>query len=127
MDSSGDLRIGADAMIGRGAVLHCALSLTIGDQAVIAEYATVADSRHLRTPAGTNLLHHVTAAPTVVGPGVWVGAQAVVTSGVTIGAQAFIGAGAVVTKDVPPGWLAAGVPARAVRPLDTEDPGDAAP
>jgi serine acetyltransferase len=39
---------------------------------------------------------------------------------VTVGSQAFVGGGAVVVSDVPAGWLAVGVPARAVRELDVE-------
>jgi acetyltransferase-like isoleucine patch superfamily enzyme len=46
---------------------------------------------------------------------VWIGANAVVLDGVTIGKGAVIAAGAVVTKDVPPLAIAAGVPAKVVR------------
>ncbi|WP_020471861.1 acyltransferase [Zavarzinella formosa] len=53
--------------------------------------------------------------PTRVGRGASVGSGAVILCGVTIGAGALIGAGAVVTKDVPPGMIVAGVPARMVR------------
>ena len=43
-----------------------------------------------------------------------IGAGAVLLPGVEIGADAFVGAGAVVTRDVPPGALVVGVPARVV-------------
>jgi maltose O-acetyltransferase len=48
---------------------------------------------------------------------VWLGGGVVVCPGVTIGADTVVGAGAVVTRDLPAGVLAAGVPARVVRPL----------
>lgn len=51
----------------------------------------------------------------VVGNDVWIGYEAVILSGVTIGDGAIIGARAVVTKDVPPYTIVAGVPARTIR------------
>lgn len=53
--------------------------------------------------------------PLVLGPHVWVGQEALVLSGLTIGQGAIIGARAVVTRDVAPCSLAAGVPARVLR------------
>jgi acetyltransferase-like isoleucine patch superfamily enzyme len=46
---------------------------------------------------------------------VWVGAGAIILPGVTIGANSIVGAGSVVTKDVPPGSVVAGNPARIIR------------
>jgi acetyltransferase-like isoleucine patch superfamily enzyme len=48
---------------------------------------------------------------------VWIAAGATVLQGVTVGDDAVVAAGAVVTKDVPPRTLVAGVPARVVRAL----------
>jgi acetyltransferase-like isoleucine patch superfamily enzyme len=52
---------------------------------------------------------------------VWVGANAVILGGVTIGDGAVIAAGAVVTKDVEPGAVVAGVPARVLRKRQATD------
>jgi maltose O-acetyltransferase len=57
------------------------------------------------------------ARPVVIGSDVWIGGGAILCPGVTIGDRAVIGAGAVVTKDVPPGVLAAGNPSRVIRQL----------
>jgi acetyltransferase-like isoleucine patch superfamily enzyme len=56
----------------------------------------------------------------VVGRNVWIGAGATVLQGVTIGDDAVVAAGAVVTRDVPPAVLVAGVPARVVKPVRHE-------
>jgi acetyltransferase-like isoleucine patch superfamily enzyme len=53
--------------------------------------------------------------PTRVCRGASIGSGAVILSGITIGAGALVGAGAVVTKDVPPGHVVAGNPARFLR------------
>ena len=51
----------------------------------------------------------------VLNEDVWVGCNVTLLSGVTIGRGAIIGAGAVVTKDIPPYAIAAGVPARVIK------------
>ena len=57
----------------------------------------------------------------VIGNDVWIGYEAVILSGVTVGDGAIIGARAVVTKDVPPYTIVAGVPARPIRKRFDED------
>ena len=58
----------------------------------------------------------------VIGNDVWLGTRVIVTAGVTIGDGCIVGAGAVVTKDIPAGSIAVGVPARAIakRPTSLE-------
>jgi UDP-2-acetamido-3-amino-2,3-dideoxy-glucuronate N-acetyltransferase len=62
----------------------------------------------------------------VIERGASIGGGAVVLPGVRIGARAMVGAGAVVTKDVPPGAVVVGNPARIIRMIDASDPEDAA-
>ena len=57
---------------------------------------------------------------TEIGNDVWIGANAVIKSGLKIGDGAVIGAGAVVTKNVEPYAIVAGVPAKPIRYRFTE-------
>ena len=57
-------------------------------------------------------LEAVRSHPVRIGNNVWIGMNAIVLKGVTIGDDCVIAAGAVVTKDVPPGTIVAGNPAR---------------
>ena len=60
-------------------------------------------------------------APIAIGDDVWIGGNAVVCPGVTIGEGSVIGAGSVVTRDIPPGVVAAGNPCRVLRPIGPAD------
>lgn len=62
-----------------------------------------------------------TSAPITIEEKVWIGANATVCGGVTIGTGSVIGAGSVVTRDIPAGVVAAGVPCRVLRPITERD------
>jgi maltose O-acetyltransferase len=62
-----------------------------------------------------------TAKPITVGDNVWLSSGAILCPGVTIGDDTVVGAGAVVTRDLPAGVVAMGVPARAVREISEAD------
>ena len=53
--------------------------------------------------------------PVIIGNDVWIGRRAIIMPGVTIGDGVIIGAGAVVTKNVEPYVVVAGVPAKVVK------------
>jgi acetyltransferase-like isoleucine patch superfamily enzyme len=56
--------------------------------------------------------------PTTIGNNVWCGANVVITSGVTVGERSVIGANSVITRDIPPFSIAAGVPAQVIREIE---------
>jgi maltose O-acetyltransferase len=59
--------------------------------------------------------------PIVIGDNVWLGGGVIVCPNVTIGDDTVVGAGAVVTRDLPAGVVAAGVPARVIREIGDRD------
>lgn len=56
-----------------------------------------------------------------IGNSVWIGGNTVINPGVTIGDNVVIGSGSVVTKDIPSGVVAAGVPCKVIREITQED------
>lgn len=89
--------------------------ITIGDGALIGHRVVLATINHGFAP-GDRATNYPS--PIVIGRKVWIGSGAVVLPGVTIGDNAVIAAGAVVTRDVPPGTIAGGVPAKRIRNIE---------
>lgn len=91
-------------------------NLTLGDRVSIAPRVTLVLSSH---PNDSRIrpFAPVTRAPIVIEADVWLGAGVVVLPGVRIGRGAIVGANSVVTKDVPPLHVVAGLPAKTVRVL----------
>jgi acetyltransferase-like isoleucine patch superfamily enzyme len=89
--------------------------IDIGDDVMIGPNAQLISSGHPVDPATRR--SQITTAPIRIGRGVWIAAGATVLQGVTVGDDAVVAAGAVVTKDVPPRTLVAGVPAKVIREL----------
>jgi len=123
-----ETRIGAFVEIQEGAQIgaRCKISshtficagVTIEDEVFVGHGVMFTNDRdpratgedgELQTAADWELI------PTRVCPGASIGSGAVILAGVTIGAGALVGAGAVVTKDVEPGAVVAGCPARFMR------------
>ncbi len=95
--------------MNRGAEIVAAERVTIGRDCKIARDVIIMDTDQHELP-GQGLL----VAPVVIEDRVWIGARAIILKGVTVGHDAIIAAGAVVTKDVPPHTVVAGVPAKSV-------------
>lgn len=111
------MRIGERSWIGQQALLHAAGGLTIGRRVGVGPGVKIITSRHAlpadpRTPIMDGELEF---AEVVLEDGCDIGVGAIVLPGVRVGAGAQIGAGAVVTRDIPAGAVAAGVPARVLR------------
>lgn len=59
--------------------------------------------------------------PITIKDGCWICSSSTICGGVTIGENSVVAAGSVVTRDVPPNSLVAGVPARVIRQIDSND------
>ena len=77
--------------------------------------------RNLYRKADGTLTDREYARPITIGDNCWIAGNVTVCGGVTIGAGSVIGAGNVVTRDIPSGVFAAGVPCRVIRPITDED------
>ena len=66
-------------------------------------------------PSPLSKLYESKVLPIYIKKGAWVGCNAVILGGITVGEFSIVGAGAVVTKDVPPYTVVAGVPAKVIK------------
>lgn len=110
-----NISIGRAVFIGSGCVCTGHAPLEIGDDVMIGPRVNLVTAGHPVEPSERKSL--ITAAPVMIRRNVWIGAAATILPGVTIGADAVVAAGAVVTRDVPPASLVAGVPAVVIRKL----------
>lgn len=100
------IAIGAFSNVQDGAILHCDPGLpTILEDSVTVGHRAVIHSAHIER-------------------GCLIGIGAIVLNGVRVGQGSIVGAGALVTKDVPPGSLVVGVPAKMARPVGPEEAAD---
>lgn len=113
----GRLTLDGANVLQHGCSFHCDEAITIGRRAVLSDHCTVVDSSHTFDGPSDWFLHDLRTAPVTIGADAWLGVKATVTRGVTVGERAVIGANSVVVSEVPPGWLASGVPARNLRPF----------
>lgn len=108
--------IGSHSVINYGVLLDGRRGLHIGDNASISEGTIILTLGHEIDDPGFALK----GAPVVVEGRVFIGAYARILPGVTVGEGAVVGVGSVVTRDVAPYTVVAGVPARYVRDRDRD-------
>ncbi|MBN1556619.1 MAG: hypothetical protein JW951_00575 [Lentisphaerae bacterium] len=115
---NGDIVIGDNVNISSNCEVFSSNRLTLGPDTVIGAYAYLLsggeydyrDTAHtFAAQSGMQTKGELT-----VGPNCWIGARVTVLDAACIGAHCVIGAGAVVTRPVPDGSIAAGVPARVI-------------
>ncbi|WGD38062.1 WxcM-like domain-containing protein [Lysinibacter sp. HNR] len=100
-----DVRVGDRVTVKVGVQLWD--GLTLEDDVFIGPNATFTNDKHPRSKQYPDSF-----LTTIVRKGASIGANATILPGITIGAGAMVGAGSVVTRDVPPGAIVVGNPAR---------------
>jgi acetyltransferase-like isoleucine patch superfamily enzyme len=117
IEPGAEIRAGDNFGLNYGVEIYAAKSITMGDNTMIGDLATIYDTDFHRIDEGSE----PRVAPVVIGDNVWLGRAAMVLPGVTIGDHSIVAAGAVVTKDVPPRVVVAGNPAKIVREITASD------
>lgn len=104
----GQLKLGS-GYINNNCEIRCREKITIGENVAIGPNVIIRDNDE----------HHIAGSPATkpicIGNHVWIGARCMILKGVTIGDGSVVAAGSIVTKDVPPNCLVAGVPAKPKR------------
>jgi maltose O-acetyltransferase len=114
----GNLKIGRGTWVSPGVVIHTHIvaPIHIGERCDIGPGAMLVTGSH-ETGTTQRRAGNGTAKAIVIEAGCWIGARSLILGGVTIGPGSIVAAGAVVTRDVPPNTLVAGVPAIPKRAL----------
>jgi acetyltransferase-like isoleucine patch superfamily enzyme len=110
-----NITIGRAVFIGYACMFTGHGAIDIADDVMIANKVSLVTAGHPVEPDRRR--DYITVEPISIETNVWIGTAATVLPGVTIGADSVVAAGAVVTHDVPPATLVAGVPATVIRHL----------
>lgn len=117
-DCGKNITIGKNVFINSGCHFQDQGGVTIEDGCLIGAQVEFATINHGQDPAHRTDNHF---APIHLGKRVWIGSHATILPGVTIGDNSIVAAGAVVTKEVPPNVIVAGVPARIIKSIESEE------
>jgi acetyltransferase-like isoleucine patch superfamily enzyme len=107
--------IGNNVVIGEYSVIRASGKVTIGNNVLIAANTIITTREHpINIPRyGITIDKEIT-----IEDEVWIGAGAILLPGVRVGKGAIVAAGAVVTKNVEPNTIVAGVPAKKIRNIN---------
>jgi acetyltransferase-like isoleucine patch superfamily enzyme len=112
------IRIGRDSLVGEYTVIRGQGGVQMGDRVYTSPFTQIIAVNHVfDDPDRPFVDQGITAQGIVIEDDVWLGASAVITDGVRVGKGAVVAAGAVVTRDVPPHTVVAGVPARPIKTI----------
>jgi acetyltransferase-like isoleucine patch superfamily enzyme len=119
------ITIGEDCLIGEFTVIRGQGGVTIGDRVYTSPMTQIIAVNHIfENPDVPFIEQGIRAEGIQIEDDVWLGSNSVITDGVHIGKGAVVAAGAVVTRDVPPHTLVAGIPAKVIKEIARENPDD---
>ena len=110
----GTLKLGS-GYINNGCRIFCYERIEIGHDVAIGSDVCIRDTDSHRIVDSDTHRGNAVSAPVIIEDHVWIGDKSVILKGVRIGSGSMVAAGSVVTRDVPPNALVAGVPARVIR------------
>lgn len=110
----GHLEIGDNVFINYGSSLVASTHVKVGNDCLIGTHVMVMDTDFHRVDDKS---YDTTGSPVILEERVWLGNRSIVLKGVTIGHDSVVAAGSVVTQDVPPRTIVAGVPAKVIRSI----------
>jgi len=114
-----DIQVGHKVFINQCCTLYDMGGVDIADHVMIGPNVNIITTGHPLQPSQRRA--YVEAKPIVIEKNVWIATGATILGGVVVGENSVVAAGAVVTKDVPPNSVVAGVPAKVIRSLE-DDP-----
>ena len=113
-DFGRNIIVGKDVFINQNCTFMDRGGITLEDKVLIAPRVNLVTINHSIAPKQRR---DTESKPIHICKNVWIGTGATVMPGVTIGENAIIAAGSVVTKDIPPGVIAAGIPAKIIKEI----------
>jgi maltose O-acetyltransferase len=117
-----NLTLGDDVIIGVNASIGAHSPINIGHRVRISKDVQI-ETAGLDFLSGPAPYRHQSK-PIFIEDGAWIGTRSIILGGVRIGAHAVVAAGSIVTRDVPPRTLVAGIPAKVLRQLPNFDQED---
>ena len=113
---TGKVIIGSYSQIGPFTVIFGGAGVEIGNNVLIAPHCVIAAGNHdyKQTDKPMRFSGGISNGPIIIEDDVWIGANCTITDGVTIGEGAVIGANSVITHNVEPFDVVAGVPGKKI-------------
>lgn len=113
------ITIGKNCLISEFTVIRGQGGVTIGDNVYTSPFVQIVAVNHVYDDPHRPIIEQgITAQGIVIEDDVWIGSSAIILDGVRVGKGAVVAAGAVVSRDVPPHTVVAGIPAKVIKEID---------